>query len=169
MNTQSFYKVGGATENGASLTQIGKKNWLLMFGLSTDDNSENEWHYRKNYNHKPSKEELKDDLEQLVNSITDQSILNGFVWKDMPVYLSTENQMNFKAVYDLTIQTSGKTLPIQFKLGEDSDGNAVYYKFTDVDTFTDFYSKTVSYIVDCINKGWAEKDNIDYDKLLDNE
>lgn len=169
MNTSAFYKVYGATEDNTGLIQIGKKNWLLVFGYFKDNSSESGWHYRKNYNHKPSEEELKNDLEQLINSITDQSILNGFVWKDMPVYLSTENQMNFKAVYDLTIQTSGKTLPVQFKLGEDADGNAIYYKFTDIETFTDFYSKAVTYIMDRINMGWVKKDSINYNKLLNNE
>lgn len=169
MNTSEFYKVYGATEDNTGLTQIGKKNWLFVFGFFKDNGADSGWHYRKNYNHKPSEEELKNDLEQLINSITDQSILNGFVWKDMPVYLSTENQMNFKAVYDLTIQTSGKTLPVQFKLGEDAEGNAVYYKFTDMETFTDFYSKAVAYIMDCINMGWVKKDSIDYNKLLGNE
>lgn len=170
METSTFYKVYGATEAGENLTQIGKKNWLLTFGYFKDkDNLNAAWHYRKNYSHKPSEEELKKDLETLINSITDQSILNGFVWNNIPVYLSTENQINFKAVYDLTVQTSGKTLPIRFKLGEDSDGNAVYYNFTDIDTFTDFYSKAVTYITDCINAGWVKKDSINYNKLLGNE
>jgi hypothetical protein len=35
----------------------------------------------------------------------------------MPVWLSTENQFNYKAAFDLATQTGGKSLPVTFKFG----------------------------------------------------
>ena len=43
-------------------------------------------------------------------------------WNDIPVWLSTENQLNFKSVYDMAVQAAGASLPVEFKLGE-QDGN----------------------------------------------
>lgn len=169
MNTTTFYKVYGATERNDNLTKIGKKNWLLVFGFFKDDNIDNGGTYRKNYDHKPSVDELRSDIETLINQETDRTILDGFTWNDKPIYLSTENQINFKAAYDLAVQNNGSTLPVKFKLGEDTDGSPVYHTFQDLPSFTDFYTKAFSYISQCLNEGWQEKDNIDYQKLLSNE
>lgn len=169
MNTSEFYKVNGATERNDSLIQIGKKNWLLVFGFFKDADMESGGNYRKNYDHKPSAEELRNDIEALINKVTDNAIANGFVWNGKSVYLSTENQINFKAAYDLAVQSNGSTLPIKFKLGEEADNTPVYHTFQTLDEFTDFYTKAFAYISQCLNEGWTEKDNIDYQKLLDNE
>lgn len=101
-----------------------------------------------------------------INARTDEKILNGFVWNDISVWLSSENQFNFKAAYDLAVQSGGATLPITFKMGEVSDEEGkitpVYYTFEDMATFTDFFGKSVAYINQCLNEGWAEKDNMDF-------
>ena len=41
------------------------------------------------------------------NKQTDEKILSGFVWKGMKVWLSAENQFNYKAAFDLAMQTAG--------------------------------------------------------------
>lgn len=169
MNTEAFYKVYGATGRNDNLTQIGQKNWLLVYGFFKDDDTDNGGNYRKNYDHKPSLDELRIDIENLINKETDNAIINGFVWEGKPVYLSTENQINFKVAYDLAIQSDGSTLPVKFKLGENKCGTPVYHLFQDLTSFTDFYTKVFTYISQCLNKGWKEKDNVDYQKLLNNE
>lgn len=167
MRTNAFYKVG-ISERKDSLICIGKKNWMLCYGYFNND-IEQGYEWRKNYNHQPTEEEIKSDLVELIDAITDDKILNTFKWNNMPVYLSIENQMNFKAVYDLAVQTSDSILPVKFKLGENADGKIVYYTFDSLDVFTDFYTKAVNHIVTCVNEGWTEKDAIDYQKLLENE
>ena len=169
MNTATFYKVYGATERNDNLTRIGRKNWLLVYGFFKDNDTDNGGNYRKNYDHKPSADELRSDIETLINQETDNAILNGFVWNEKSVYLSTENQINFKAAYDLAVQSNGSTLPVKFKLGEDVDGFPVYHTFQDLSSFTDFYTKAFAYISQCLNEGWKEKDNVDYQKLLNDE
>ena len=157
-----FYKVG-AEERKDQLVQIGHNNWLLIFGFCNDEELGYNW--RKNYDHKPTKEELKTDLDGLVNSLTDEKILTAFVWNGNHVWLSTENQFNFKAAYDLAVQSNGAGLPVTFKLGEDERGNPVYHTFEELSEFTDFYTRAIAYVSDCLKDGWKEKDSIDYEAL----
>lgn len=162
-----FYKVG-AEERKDQLVHIGHKNWLLIFGFGNDEEIGG-YNWRNNYDHKPSMAELKADVDALVNSQTDEKILSGFVWNGLPVWLSTENQFNFKAAYDLAVQSGGATLPVTFKLGEDEDGNALYHTFETMDDFKDFYSNAIQWVNGCIADGWKEKDSVDYEKLLCDE
>ena len=58
-----------------------------------------------------------------INAQTDEKIVSGMVWipasgeNPIPIWLSTENQFNFKSAYDLAVQTNGATLPVTFKMG----------------------------------------------------
>ena len=159
MKQSDFYRVG-AEKRQDQVIKIGVKNYLLIYGYGTDEDG-NGYNFRKNYDHKPTKTELKEDITQLIDGITDSKILQGFRWNEVSVYLSTENQMNFKAAFDLNMQTGGLMLPVKFKLGEDTEGNAVYHTFENMDDFTNFYTSAVSYINQCLNEGWAEKDSLD--------
>ena len=159
MKQSEFYKVG-AEKRQDQVIKIGVKNYLLIYGYGTDEDG-NGYNFRKNYDHKPTKTELKEDITQLIDGITDSKILQGFRWNEVSVYLSTENQMNFKAAFDLNMQTGGLMLPVKFKLGEDTEGNAVYHTFENMEDFTDFYTAAVSCINQCLNEGWAGKDSLD--------
>ena len=159
MKQSEFYKVV-AEKRQDQVIKIGVKNYLLIYGYGTDEDG-NGYNFRKNYDHKPTKTELKEDITQLIDGITDSKILQGFRWNEVSVYLSTENQMNFKAAFDLNMQTGGLMLPVKFKLGEDAEGNAVYHTFENMEDFTNFYTSAVSYINQCLNEGWAEKDSLD--------
>lgn len=140
-------------------------HYVLLLGVYDSDNGRWQWK-RDYYGAKPTRERLKSDIEGLINDLTDDNILRGYVWKDNPVWLSSENQFNFKAAYDLAFQTNGASLPARYKLGEDKDGNPIYYDFEDLATFQDFYLGAITWIQKCINAGWEEKDAVDYDKLL---
>ena len=74
------------------------------------------------------------------------------------MWLSSENQFNFKVAYDVAVQTEGATLPIKFKLGEDEDGLPVYHTFKSMNAFSDFYTNALAFIIGALNEGWAEKD-----------
>lgn len=121
-----------------------------------------EVYFYKKYNPEPTLDQIKDAIKGDINARTDERILSGFMWRNIPVWLSEENQMNFKAAYDLAFQSGGATLPVTFKLGEDGQGEPIYYEFTAMDDFTDFYTKAVAYIQQCLSDGWAEKDSIDW-------
>lgn len=85
----------------------------------------------------------------------DKRILSGFVWNGMRVWLSSENQFNYKASYDLAVQ-SVKNLPVTFKFG--SDEEPVYYEFTGLEELSDFYTKAMMHIQDTLASGWKRKE-----------
>lgn len=76
----------------------------------------------------------------------------------MPIWLSSENQFNYKAAYDLAV-TFGGNLPCVFKFG--TTENPIYYEFTETEDLTDFYLSAMNYINNTLAEGWKEKDNID--------
>ena len=109
---------------------------------------------------KPSLEQLKKLILDAINKDVDEKILSGFVWKDMPVWLSTENQFNYKAAYDLAVMSSGQSLPVMFKFG--TTENPVYYHFSTLEDISDFYVSAMTYINTTLAEGWSKKDAIDW-------
>jgi hypothetical protein len=104
---------------------------------------------------------LKKVILEWHNQQIDERIRNGFKWNDMPVWLSHENQFNYKAAYDLAVQTGGANLPVTFKFGTTDE--PVYYTFTTLEEINGFYLSAMKYINDTLAEGWREKDAIDWD------
>lgn len=118
------------------------------------------------FRNKPSLSQIKDFILTEINKRTDRLILSGFVWKSVPVWLSMENQLNYKTAYDLAVQTNGQILPT-FKFG--TTESPVYYKFESLEDLKDFYISAMSYVTNTLAAGWQEKDKIDwtvYEDLL---
>lgn len=156
-------KIFGATERHDQLLVFGTERAVLIYGYGEDDGQG--YDYRHTFDHKPTEQEIRDVIIAQINANTDAKILTGFVWQEKQVWLSTENEFNFKAAYDLAVQTGGATLPVKFKLGEDGNGNPVYHTFTELSEFTDFYTKAIAFVNTTLNEGWAEKDSIDMTKF----
>lgn len=165
MNTD-FFKCYGATERHDELVRINAREYLLIFGYGHNEENDSGYTMRKYYDHEPTTAELKADIDALVNAQTDDSILNGFEWNGIRVWLSTENQFNFKAAYDMAVQSGGASLPVTFKLGENASGEPIYHTFSQLDDFTDFITRAMSHVIAALNEGWREKDSIDYISLI---
>lgn len=112
------------------------------------------------FNHIPTLEEVQNVVIDYYNSIISNQIIGGFVWKGYQVWLSSENQINYKTLYDLAIQTQGATLPVTVKFNKDNTQS--YYTFTDIEELTDFYLSLVNHIQTTLKNGWLKKDNIDW-------
>ena len=112
--------------------------------------------------HQPTEAEISAAVKEWYNVQTEKAILSGFTYDGTPVWLSQENQYNYKAAYDLAVQTDGKTLPVTFKFGTDDE--PVYRTFDTLDDLTDFYTSAVKFIQDTIADGWKRKDAIDLSK-----
>lgn len=118
---------------------------------------------------KPSLEQIKTFILNAINKRTDEKILSGFVWNDNQVWLSSENQFNYKAAFDLAMQTNGANLPTVFKFG--SSEEPIYHKFDTLEELSDFYMKAMTYINEQLAIGWVKKDAIDwsvYEDALNN-
>lgn len=111
--------------------------------------------------HKPTDEEIRTLVMSWYNSQTDAAILSGFAYNGAPVWLSTENQYNYKAAYDLAVQTGGETLPVTFKFG--SDEQPEYHTFEKLDNLKDFYIQAVRHIQNTLAEGWKRKDVFNLD------
>lgn len=131
--------------------------WKVRFNYEDAEN-DNSTFYELEYKGKPSFETIKEDITTFYNQQVDSKILSGFKWKDMTVWLSTENQFNYKAIYDLAVQTSGTTLPITFKFGTDTE--PIYYTFKELSDLADFYTQVLTYIQTTLSEGWTVKDKI---------
>lgn len=151
------------------------------------DKDEDKWYkvyFDKKLHPTVSWNEIYDGVINDINNRTDEKILNGFIWREIPVYLSKENQFNFKAAYDLALQTQGASLPVKFKLGQTSihyenigteenpeyircGGEPVYYTFKTLEDISDFYVKTIAFINQTLNEGWQKKDSIDWSVYQD--
>lgn len=121
----------------------------------------------KEFLYKPTIAEIKETILNWMNEQTDNRIISGFVWNDMQVWLSSENQFNYKAAYDLAVQTNGVNLPTVFKFG--TTEKPIYHKFDTVEELSDFYIKAMKYINEQLAIGWYAKDNFDwseYERIL---
>lgn len=153
------------------------QKWLVRWDFQPttelDEETGKERIIGKNYQeklvlHKPTMEEVKEIVLTGMNAKIDERILSGFVWNGMEIWLSSENQFNYKAAYDLAVQTGGANLPTTFKFG--TTERPVYHTFTTVEELMGFYVSAMKYINDVLAEGWKEKDAMDwseYERLLD--
>lgn len=149
-------KCYGAEERRDQLIVLGTGQCVLIYGHGEEDGQG--FDYRHRFDHRPTASEVLKVITDHVDSLTDQKILTGYRWQGKNVYLSSENQFNFKAAYDVAVQTEGAKLPIKFKLGEDAEGLPMYHTFNSMNAFTDFYTGAISFIQQTLAAGWEEKD-----------
>ena len=109
---------GSAGVSLMECTNPAKDKWRIRWDVQEKEGSSASY-MEEEFSHKPTDEEIRTLVMSWYNSQTDAAILSGFVYKDAPVWLSTENQYNYKAAYDLAVQTGGETLPVTFKFGSD--------------------------------------------------
>lgn len=150
-------KIYGAQERQDGLYCIGRNKWELIYGFGKDSpDDESGYNYRQRFTHKPTLKEIEDIIKSTINAETDAKIISGFVWRGMPVWLSQENQFNYKTAYDLAVQLNGANLPIKFKFGTDDEPQ--YFIFDNMEDFADFFIGASNYVNETLNAGWSEKD-----------
>ena len=148
-----------------SISREDESRYVISYDLQDAPNNLYTWYeiyfYKKQVG-KPTFKMIKEAVYNDINSQTDHKILTGFVWNNIHVYLSIENQRNFSEAYHMA-QSSSSILPITFKLGENEDGEPVYHTFSTSYELSDFYTKAFAYINQCLNEGWQRKDAIDWE------
>lgn len=136
-----------------------KGKWRVRWDVQKHEDGSADY-MEEEFGHRPEQEEIKSLVLDWYNRRIDEAILSGFTYEGNTVWLSSENQFNYKAAFDLAMQTGGKTLPVTVKMG--TDEQPVYVEFRDMDRFTDFYTKAMAYIQATLAEGWKEKDAIDW-------
>lgn len=158
---------------GTGALQIYSIRWDMQPVIEVDENGKKKFvgksYYEQQLVGKPTIEKIKEIVLSGINAVTDEKILSGFVWNGMEVWLSSENQFNYKAAYDIAVQTNGANLPVRFKFG--TTEKPIYYTFNTVEELSDFYMSAMSYINACLEEGWAKKDAInwsEYEEIINN-
>ena len=135
-----------------------RKKCRVRWDVTTDESGTTSY-MEEEFNHQPSEEEIKSIISDWINSRTDSRILSDYRYEGKMVWLSTENQFNYKAAYDLAVQTYGATLPVTFKLG--GDDNPEYVTFETLESLTAFYTGAMQFVQKTLLDGWNAKDAID--------
>lgn len=141
-------------------THPAKNKWRIRWDVQEKENGSANY-MEEEFDHKPTEDEIKQTVIAWFNTQTDTTILSGFEWNGMSIWLSSENQFNYKAAYDLAVQTAGATLPVTFKFG--TDEAPCYHTFTTVEELSDFYTKAMQHIRSALADGWSKKDAFSLD------
>lgn len=158
-------------QGGAALPKVECINpragkWLVRWDYQPHYNEDGEedgvTFVEQTFLHKPTLDEIKEVILEYINAQIDMNIASGFVWNGKPVWLSMENQFNFKAACDKAVKKDGENLPVKFKLGQDANGNPVYHTFESVEELSAFVDLAEEYVHQCIIDGWARKDSVDW-------
>ena len=120
----------------------------------------NEVYFYKKQTPNPSLEQVKEAVVRDINEATKQKIIEGFVWNGHKVWLSSENQFNYKSAFDMAVQTGGESLPETFKFGTDEVPD--YVTFETVSELRNFWTAARNHIKQSLADGWAFKDGIDW-------
>lgn len=131
--------------------------WRVRWDVQTTDNGTE--YMEEELDHKPTAEEIRTLVTTYYNNVADEEILQGLTWQDERVWLSMANQLNYKAAYDLAVQTSGETLPMTVKLG--TDDAPKYCVLKTMEELTAFYRAVVAHIQAVQAKAWKAKDAFD--------
>ena len=135
-----------------------KNKWRVRWDVQPGENGSASY-MEEEFDHRPTEDEIRSTVITWHNRETDKDILSGFTYENVPVWLSSENQFNYKAAYDLAVQTDGQNLPVTFKLG--TDDVPCYRTFDTVADLQDFYVKAMKHIQDTLQEGWKKKDALD--------
>ena len=88
--------------------------------------------YQTVYRGKPSVSTIIKDICDDIDARAKDEIQNGFVYEDIPVYLSVENQLNFSSAYN-TAKITNMLEPIKLRVSTNN-----YITFTDIKRIENF-------------------------------
>lgn len=158
-------KVYGLSSGYAPVREERSRTVVCYDQQAEPDGEHATWHELYFYHKrdgKPSLDSIRKAIEADINSRTTERIVGTLSWNQKSVWLSTENQADWKSVFDRALQTNGANLPIKFKIGEDSYGQPIYHTFTSLNSFADFWDTCLRHIHQCLSEGWRMKDDIDW-------
>ena len=133
-----------------------KNKWRVRWDFRTEEDGSYTY-MEESFDHQPSAEEIETLVTTWYNAETTKKIVTGFRWEGHQVWLTNENQLNYKVAHDLAVQTNGKNLPVVFKF----DYN-YYHQFSTVEELQKFYVAYTCYVQKTLQEGWTKKDGVDF-------
>lgn len=136
-----------------------KNKWRVRWDFQEAEDGTTAEYMEQEFDHRPTKEEVKQLIVGWYNEQTERTILEDMEWEGWQVWLSQTNQQNYQSSYNLAKQTAGRNLPVKIKLGTDEAPH--YHTFESVEELEEFYLAVHQHINDAVSAGWDKKDAID--------
>jgi hypothetical protein len=168
-------KVSGNQQDFAPI-RIEERRVVIGYGLTQADGDIYEWYevyLPKTQIQQLTFNDVRDAICADIDARTDEAILCGYDWtvkhgddadKAVKVWLSKENQNNFKAKHDAALVYPNLVkFPMTYKISEDAEKKAIYEVFQSIEELATFYLGGINYIQTCYEAGWAEKGGIDWE------
>lgn len=108
-------------------------------------------------------EVIKSTINNYYNELCSDEILKGFKLDSDIVWLSSENQINYKIYYDFALfnhQNDLEFQPIKIKIGDETESK--YHTFQSFEEYQKFVFDYAEHIQNTISKYWELKDSIDW-------
>jgi len=167
-------KLFGKTERFKLINTTGNRT-VVSYDREDVDEENSTWRevsFSKSHGDKPGIEQIRQAIIADIDAQTDDKILCGMEWKILhgddegkivKVWLSKENQENFKAKHDAALTYPQLvTFPITYKVSENNDKTPVYEHFQTIEELARFYLGGLDYIEQCLREGWMKKDTFDF-------
>lgn len=161
--TTEFYKQIGSGYVPDQLARISKDKSILFYCCvlkPTEEDPMQSEVWRKDFDHTPTVEEVKEAIEAFINEQTRQEIIKGFEYEGVRIWLSEENQITFNNTVNV---------PVTYKVGEDEEGKPVYRTFEKQAELTAFKRAIGDHVSRCLSAGYAKKDSVNYEKIMEIE
>lgn len=136
-----------------------KKEYLIVWDVV--DGDEPSYEAIKVLN--PTPASIKALIIEYYNERCREEILRGLTFEDNLVWLSQENQLNYRASWDFAKDVQ-EYIPIKVKLGTDEE--PVYRVFETKEDFEIFISAVHYHIQGTIQKYWDLKDSVNWDEYV---
>lgn len=147
----------------STIQHVVDNEYRIRWGFDIDEQSHKMSYTELEWKGEYNVDVLKKIVEKWYNDQCDNEILQGLTFQGNAVWLSLENQFNFKAAYDFAFQNEVLGLEYEspiFKLG--STDVPVYKTFDSFMELTDFIKQCFTHIKVTLDKYWILKDSIDY-------
>ena len=132
-----------------------RDTWRARWDYRTNPDSGATSYVEEEYDHQPTPAEVAASHRSWVNTQVDERILSGFSFEGASVWLSTENQLNYTAAFQLATSTGGSSLPVTLKFG--ADDSPVFRTFSSLEDITAFYRAMQQHISSAVAWGWEQK------------
>ena len=162
--------------------------WIVSYDYTEETDGENatwyEVYFYKKTDGKPGIERIRDAIIADIDARTDERILSGYEWtvlhgdedgshigETVNVWLTMENQNNFKEAHRIAGNNASLVIPVKFKISEDAEKYAIYETFNSFEELNAFYLGAFAYVKACLDAGWQKKDAFDrtpYEEALGN-
>ena len=138
-------------------------SYIVSWGLSNHGADLYSWNYEK-LQYKPSINDIKRIINNYYNNIIKNNIENNFIWNNMNIKLTLENQIDYKLLFDTTMLLDGTNLPekVKFKNGNEN----IYYSFEDIDDMKNFIIAMNEHIRMNLNIGYDLKESVNYNDYI---